>query len=150
VNPAAAVAAILVDAGERALLARRAHEPSRGKLGFPGGFVDIGESAEAALRREILEEVGLEVPELEFLCSFPNRYAFKGVIYPTLDLFFVARVPSFDAALPLDGVEALERIPVSELRPEDLAFESLKLAWATFRTLHRSSHAAQGPRTPAR
>jgi ADP-ribose pyrophosphatase YjhB (NUDIX family) len=132
VNPAAAVAVILLDASERVLLVRRAHEPARGLLGFPGGFVDLGESGEQALRRELAEEVGLDVPELEFLCTFPNRYSFAGVVYPTLDLFFVARVESFDAARPLDGVMGLERVPVGELRPEELAFESLKLAWAVF------------------
>lgn len=132
VNPAAAVAAILLDAADRVLLVRRAHEPARGKLAFPGGFVDLGESGEGALRREISEEVGLEVPELEFLCTFPNRYAFASVVYPTLDLFFTARVESFDAARPLDGVDGLERVPAGELRSDELAFPSLKLAWARF------------------
>jgi ADP-ribose pyrophosphatase YjhB (NUDIX family) len=133
VNPAAAVAVILLDRADCVLLTRRANEPAKGKLGFPGGFVDLGESGEQALCREIVEEVGLEVRELQFLCSYPNRYAFAGVIYPTLDLFFVARVDSFDAARPLDGVASLERVPAAALDADELAFDSLKRAWQAFR-----------------
>ncbi len=55
----AAVAAVVDDEG-RVLLHRRGDEP--GELwSFPGGSVNIGESAAEALVREVREEVGLEV-----------------------------------------------------------------------------------------
>jgi len=132
VNAAGAVAAILVDSAERVLLIRRAHEPAQGKLGFPGGFVDVGETAEAALRREIQEEVGLTVERLDFLCSSTNRYPFRGVIYPTLDLFFVARLETFEGARALDEVTAVETILAADLRPDELAFDSMRTAWSAF------------------
>jgi mutator protein MutT len=132
VNAAGAVGAILVDAEERVLLIRRAHEPAQGMLAFPGGFVDVGEAAEAALRREVEEEVGLTIETLEFLCSATNRYPFRGVIYATLDLFFVARLDSFTGARALDEVSAVEAIAAADLRPSDLAFDSMRIAWAKF------------------
>jgi ADP-ribose pyrophosphatase len=52
INPIAAVAAILTNARNEILVIRRAIEPGRGQLGLPGGFVDPGETAEAAVRRE--------------------------------------------------------------------------------------------------
>jgi len=123
-NPAAAVAAILLGPDDRALFIRRAKDPGKGKLGLPGGFVDIGESAEAALRREIKEEVNLDVAALEFLCSGPNEYLYQDVNYPVLDLFFVARVNEIGAVSALDGVESFAWRNPSAIRVEEMAFAS--------------------------
>ena len=45
----------------RILMAQRGHEPLKGWWSLPGGALETGESLEAALRREVLEETGLEV-----------------------------------------------------------------------------------------
>lgn len=47
--------------GDRVLVARRAHEPSRGRWSVPGGAVELGETIRDAARREIGEECGIEV-----------------------------------------------------------------------------------------
>ena len=51
----------------RVLLARRAHDPRKGHWDIPGGFVNETEDPLDALRREFLEETGLEVKPAEFL-----------------------------------------------------------------------------------
>ena len=58
--PIVAVGAIVLD-GERIVLIRRAKEPSRGLWTFPGGAVELGEPVREAVRREVLEETGLEI-----------------------------------------------------------------------------------------
>ncbi|HEY3259056.1 MAG TPA: NUDIX domain-containing protein [Pseudonocardiaceae bacterium] len=55
------VGAVVHDDHGRLLLVRRATEPGRGLWSLPGGRVEPGESDEAALRRELQEEVGLAV-----------------------------------------------------------------------------------------
>jgi mutator protein MutT len=51
----------VLDETGRVLLARRAHEPSKGEWSLPGGGVELGETLDAAVAREVLEETGLVV-----------------------------------------------------------------------------------------
>jgi len=51
----------IVFRGAEVLLIRRGREPALGKWSLPGGLVELGESLEEAVRREVLEETGLEV-----------------------------------------------------------------------------------------
>ncbi len=127
-NPALAVAALLLDPEGRVLLIERAREPAKGKLALPGGFVDIGETAEGALRREIKEEVNLELNTLEFLCSRTNQYQYREVTYPLVDLFFRARVNSIHNAVALDEVASLHWTDPAKIDPDRIAFPSIREA----------------------
>lgn len=131
-NPAVAVAAVLLGPDGRALLLRRAKDPGKGLFGLPGGFVDIGETAEAALRREILEEVNLRVESLEYLSSGTNQYLYRGVDYPVLDFFFVARTTDISGIAALDDVESFEWRDAATVRGEEVAFASNAMALKDF------------------
>jgi len=124
VNPIAGVVALLTDAAGRLLLLRRAQEPGRGRLGLPGGFVDIGESAEEALQREIREEVGLEVPELAYYLTLPNEYPYQGLVTPVLDLFYRGWLQSFAEARAVSEVEELVVLDPREVDLAQMAFAS--------------------------
>lgn len=88
VNSAAAVAALVVNEEGKLLLTTRAVEPDFGKLDLPGGFIDPGESAEEAVKRELLEELGMKVKSVEYVTSAPNEYIFSGISVFTLDMAF--------------------------------------------------------------
>ena len=49
------------------LLIRRARPPRQGQWSIPGGLLELGETFEAAVRREVHEETGLELGPLVFL-----------------------------------------------------------------------------------
>ena len=59
-NPALAVDAVIVK-NKKIVLIKRKREPHRGRYALPGGFVEYGETVEAALQREVLEETGLKI-----------------------------------------------------------------------------------------
>ena len=52
-------AVVLVD--DRVVLVKRAHEPLKGEWSLPGGGVELGETLEQAVAREVAEETGLAV-----------------------------------------------------------------------------------------
>jgi 8-oxo-dGTP pyrophosphatase MutT (NUDIX family) len=62
-NPIPVIDALFVDNHGKILLGRRNQEPEKGKLNLPGGFVDMGETLEEALQREIQEELGMKPSE---------------------------------------------------------------------------------------
>jgi 8-oxo-dGTP diphosphatase len=66
---------VIFDGRERVLLIRRKNEPFKGDYALPGGFIDIGETTEAACRREVLEEAGIVVDRLHLVgvYSDPSR-----------------------------------------------------------------------------
>lgn len=64
--PIVGVGAVVVDQG-RVLLVQRGREPSKGKWSLPGGMLELGESLEEGVRREVAEETGLEVKAIELV-----------------------------------------------------------------------------------
>ncbi len=60
-RPILGVGAIILDDQRRVLLVERGNEPLKGAWSIPGGVVEIGEYLQAAVRREVLEETGLDV-----------------------------------------------------------------------------------------
>jgi ADP-ribose pyrophosphatase YjhB (NUDIX family) len=132
-NPAVAAGVIVVDGEGRVLLVRRAKEPARGLLGVPGGFVDVGETAEASARRETLEETGLELEDLRFLGSWPNLYEWRGVAYPVVDLYFTGRAREGGTASARHEVEEVLWRRPDEIVPAELAFPTTRAAFDRLR-----------------
>lgn len=132
-NPAIAVAALILREDGKALFITRAKEPAKGRLALVGGFVDAGENAEQALRREVREEVQLELAHVQFLSSHPNDYHYQDIDYPVVDLIFIARASDHDRAIARDGVASLTWLDPHAIDIEDLAFPSMRDAVARYR-----------------
>lgn len=74
-TPLLTVDCVVVDEDGQILLIRRRNPPFAGRLALPGGFVDVGETVEAACRREVREETGVELGRLLLagVYSSPDR-----------------------------------------------------------------------------
>jgi mutator protein MutT len=78
-RPVVGVGGVIIDNG-RALLIRRGSEPLRGEWSIPGGTLELGESLEEGVRRELREETGLEVRVLELIEVFDRIFPDDGAL----------------------------------------------------------------------
>src|SRR5688500_44669 len=107
--PQIAVGASVVADGRRPM-ARRGHDPGAGLWSLPGGRVELGEYLVDALRREVLEETGLDVDVHELV----------GILevvgdphYVILDYF--AEVTGRSEPAPADDVSDARWVPLGEV-----------------------------------
>ncbi len=94
-----AVIVVIPDPDDRLLLARQGTWPQR-RFSLVAGYVEPGETAERAVQREVLEEVGLAVGDLDFLGSQPWPFP------ASLMLCYHARTTKVD--FRVDGEEIVE------------------------------------------
>ena len=109
------VAGALFDASGRVLIAQR--PPGKHMAGgweFPGGKVEQGEEPFAALKRELHEELGIDVHEAAPLIAYEHQYPHRRVL---LDLWVVTRYCG--EPQPLDA-PALQWVAVDELESAGL------------------------------
>ena len=110
-------------APDRVLLIQRANDPFKGLWALPGGFVDENEPLQAAARRELKEETGLDTDALTQLHTFGDpgrdpRGHTVSVVYKTI----LTTQPPVHAD---DDASAAEWFPTSQLPP--LAFDHAEI-----------------------
>ncbi len=105
-----AVIMLVHDGADRVVLGRQAAWPP-GRFSILAGFVEPGESAEAAVVREVAEEVGLRVTDVRYVGSQPWPFP------QSLMLGFLARVEGDDTLVPdVDEIEEASWFTRAELR----------------------------------
>ena len=120
-NPKPVACAIPRDDRGNVILLRRGFDPGAGLWTFPGGFVDLGESVEEAARREVHEELEIDV-ELGAVLNVYSRPEDRVVL-----IVFTAMT----TGTPKTTHEATE---VNAYRPEALPWDELAF-WSTERAL---------------
>ena len=113
------VACAIVEAGDAVVLLRRGIQPQKGRWVMPGGFVDRGETVEAAALRETREECGLRarIKELLGVYSYPGE--------TVVVVVYTAEHLSGELIAGDETVEA-RLVRPEEIPWEDLAFTSTR------------------------
>lgn len=112
--------AIVLDAEDRILLQER----SDGGWGLPGGLMELGESLEETARREVREETGFEIGELELVDVFSGAEQYlkiaNGDELYSVTAMYVTK--TYQGELVADGTESLQvRFFAEEELPDELA-----------------------------
>jgi NADH pyrophosphatase NudC (nudix superfamily) len=124
-NPCSATVAFILNERGELLVATRAKEPAKGTLDLVGGFVDMGETIEQGMRREIEEETGMQVDALEYCFSIPNLYEYSGMTIHTLDMFFVVHVGNDVCPKAADDVAELQWMPLDAVDYRQFGLHSI-------------------------
>ena len=131
-NSSAATVALILNGRNELLVCRRAKEPAKGTLDLPGGFIDMAETGEEGVAREVLEETGLKVKKAVYQFSLPNIYVYSGFPVHTLDMFFLCTVEDMSHFSAMDDVADSFFLPLSEIHPEDFGLDSIRRGLSLF------------------
>ena len=77
-NSSAATVALILNGRNELLVCRRAKEPAKGTLDLPGGFIDMAETGEEGVAREVKEETGYTLTSYRF-CGIVTFVSGNGV-----------------------------------------------------------------------
>jgi mutator protein MutT len=132
------VGALIIRRG-RVLLAERGHEPLKGVWSLPGGVVEVGETLETAIRREVREETGLEVKVTRLFEIFerimPDEKGRSEYHYVLLD--YLCR-PAGGALAAGDDVSRVEWVAEGDLKEYDITEGTKAVIRRAFRATRKS------------
>lgn len=111
------VTAAVIERDGKVLLAQRKTGALAGKWEFPGGKLEPGETPEACLRRELMEELGVDTEIGDFVCS--SKFEYKHL--PIELLVYRARYLSGEYKLA-------DHAAIAWVKPEDLSSYDLSSA----------------------
>jgi len=145
-RPSVGVGAVLIHEG-RVLLIRRGKEPLRGRWVVPGGTVELGETLEEALVREIQEETGLLVRPRQVVAVFDRiqRVADR-VDYHYVIVDYLCDYVAGEARAGSDA-EAVALVAPADLPAYDLPEKALEVVLDGFRRVEAQSREGLAPRT---
>jgi NADH pyrophosphatase NudC (nudix superfamily) len=120
-NAAPTVGCVIVRDG-KALITKRAREPEKGRFDIPGGFLEPDEDALKGLKREVTEElsIDIEVTIDDVAHMVPHRYGSDGDY--VLAIGFIARSSKGDPK-PADDVAEARWVSAEELDEIDFAWD---------------------------
>ncbi len=123
-NPKPAVAIVLFSPDGKMILSVRGIDPAKGKLDTLGGFVDMGETFEEALYRELEEEAGLkksDISDVEYIGSVSHPYTWGPDEVEVLSAYYRGVIKE-KPAQGYDDVESFVNVDLEKLDVADMSW----------------------------
>jgi len=138
INAKAATGAFVVNKQGEILLARRNIEPSRGKWDFLGGFVEAKEHPVDGLKREVKEEIGVDIEVGDFLGFFMDVYHHGNIAGQyVMNIFYFCTIQNKKFILDKE-ISELKWFAKDEIPWEELAFKNTKDAMNYYLDVYES------------
>lgn len=131
-NPSSAVAAFIFNGKGELLVEKRKKEPAKGMFDLPGGFVDVRETAEEGIKREVKEETMLNVVSTKYLFSQPNIYRYSDFDVHTLDMFYLCEVDNEQEMKAADDAAECTWVKFEDIHIEQFGLRSVRQALHIF------------------
>jgi len=115
---------IIIQRDSRVMMVKRKRDPFKGQLALPGGFMNEGETAEDAMKREAMEEASLVVDPIEILgvYSDPKRDPRKH----TLTIVFIGIIVAGSGEAG-DDADSIEWVDLATIESRQIAFDHMTI-----------------------
>lgn len=120
-QPIVGIGAVVISNG-KILLEKRKSEPGKGKWTIPGGLVELGESIEQTVIREVKEETGLDIekPKLIDVVNYIAKDKKGKIKYHFVMIDYFVKLKSIKKVKALSDAEELRWVPFDEVEKRDL------------------------------
>lgn len=125
INPAPTNGVIIENNRSGILMVKRACDPEKGAWDLPGGFIQPQESIDASVKRELREELHIEVVIDRLIGIYTDTYLFDGVINYTMCIMVSADIVS-GVITPDDDAEAYKFFSKKDILKQKIAFAGVK------------------------
>lgn len=127
--------AIIVDKNDNILLAKRAYKPKAGYWDVPGGFLEYGEDPEEAVKREIREELNVEIEITQLVGVYSDYYSLTEV--ELVCIYYTAKITS-GTPTPSSDIADCEWFHYDKL-PKEFAFKNNVEALRDFKEMYKKN-----------
>lgn len=126
INPKPTNAIIIENELGEVLLVKRAIDPKKGMLDLPGGFIDIDETLEESMTREIKEELGISMVDFKYYNSFYDEYEHGKISSRSLCMVFLGKINSQEKITPGDDAATCKFYKKESIPFEKMAFKNMR------------------------
>jgi NAD+ diphosphatase len=126
-NASPTVDLILFNEEGKVLITERGVDPAKGKYDLPGGFVDLDETLEEAIAREVQEELGLAPDDYTtpvYQESQSVQYSYSKEVRTVLGSIFAAKLKTKQKINPQDDVASIKFVSIDDLSTIDFSLDT--------------------------